>query len=80
MSLTPDQVHQIRTTGLTDTEWERRLRIPAQTIRRARKGKTYTHVPTPPDLIPRRGSGARSRTGLPAKANRRARWQYFRDC
>jgi hypothetical protein len=79
MSLTDAQVTAIRTTGLADTEWERSLRIPAKHIRRARIGQTYTHVPTPPDLIPRRGSGRRG-SAAPVKANRRTRWQYFRDC
>lgn len=57
MTLTDAQVVAIRVSGLTDRHWERKLRIPSATIRRARIGETYTHVPTPPDATPRRGSG-----------------------
>lgn len=80
MSLTDAQVTAIRTAGLTDTEWERRLRVSVKTVRRARTGTTYPHIPTPPDLIPRCGTGVRSQSALPTYANRRVRWQYFRDC
>jgi DNA-binding transcriptional regulator YiaG len=32
-ALTPELVHQIRATGLTDTEWARRLNVAVRTVR-----------------------------------------------
>ncbi len=74
--LTPAQVQQIRTAGLTDTHWARVLRMSVQTIRRARIGDTYRDVPTPPDTTPRDGNGR----GQKPAASRRTRWSYLRDC
>ena len=81
MRLTPAEVTAIRTSGLTDTHWAQRLRTTVKTVRHARIGATYRHIPTPPDLILRQGSGCcRAHiAGLPVKANRRQRWSYFRE-
>ena len=49
-TLTPELVHQIRTTGLSDTHWARRLDVPVRTIRDARIGNTWPHIATPPDI------------------------------
>jgi hypothetical protein len=55
--LTDAQVQQIRTAGLTDTHWSRRLRVQVETIRDARVGRTYKHVATPADVAPRDPTG-----------------------
>jgi hypothetical protein len=76
MSLTDAQVTAIRTERLTDNHWARKLRTTNGTIRRARTGVTYRHVPTPPDTAPREG-------GMPhwqIKAKpARVRRSYFDD-
>lgn len=78
MILTPEQVTAIRTSGFTDTEWERRLRVDVKTIRAARVGRTYSHVPTPPDTAPRDGTGRRTHGGpvraKPARVRRQWSW------
>jgi hypothetical protein len=56
-TLTDDLVTRIRTEGRPDTYWERLLRLSTQTIRNARIGETYRHVPTPPDTKPRVKTG-----------------------
>lgn len=70
MSLTDALVTSIRTCGYTDAYWERKLRIPAATIRRARIGETYTHVQTAPDTTPRDATGCTHaiRAGQPQPA------------
>ena len=78
--LTDAQVTAIRTSGLTDAWWGRRLRLDDNTIRNARTGSTYRHVSTPPDNTPREGTGTTHamRSGLPVKARMaRARRSYF---
>jgi hypothetical protein len=68
--LTSAQVHQIRTTGLTDRWWADKLRVRNATVRRARVGETYLEHPTPPDIAPRDQTGCTFaiRAGLPQKA------------
>lgn len=68
--LTAAQVHLIRTSGYTDSYWGRRLRLSDDTIRRARMGIAYRHVPTPADTQPREGTGSTHavRHGLPQPA------------
>jgi len=68
--LSDAQVTAIRTSGLTDSWWSRTLRISLQTVRDARQGIRYRHVPTPPDIAPRDGTGCTHaiRKGLPQKA------------
>ena len=57
--LTPWLVSQIRLAKLSDAEWERRLKVPARTIREARIGGSWPRVTTPPDI--RRGEKAATR-------------------
>jgi len=79
MSLPDSTVVAIRTAGLTDAYWGRRLRVDDKTIREARIGLTYRHVPTPPDTAPREGTGSTYaiRRGLPQRAVlRKARRQW----
>ena len=77
--LTDDQVTAIRTAGLTDTHWARKLRVNQQTIRAARRGRTYTHVASPPDRAPRDGTGRSQGTyriqAKPARPRRRWIWE-----
>jgi hypothetical protein len=49
------KVHQIRTSGLTDSHHCRLFRVSVATVRDARIGKTWTDHPTPPDMAPRNG-------------------------
>lgn len=51
--MTYAQVHECRTSGLSDAYLGRKWRVDAQTVRDARKGKTYRDHPTPPDTRPR---------------------------
>lgn len=69
-ALTDDQVHQIRTAGLTDRYWADKLRVPNATVRRARRGETHIDHPTAPDIAPRDQTGLTYalRAGLPQKA------------
>ena len=76
MSLTDTQVTAIRSAGLTDTEWARRLKISVGTIRGARIGLTYRHVATPPDVAPRDGNG---RGQKPVAKPARVRRSYLNE-
>lgn len=49
-SMTPEQVHECRTSGLSDAYLARKWRINAHTIRQARRGQTFKDHPTPPDM------------------------------
>lgn len=67
-SLTPEQVHLIRTSGLTDAYWERLLGVTRTCVQKARVGVTWTTHPTPPDMEPRatsRGGGRPQENRLP---------------
>jgi hypothetical protein len=76
-ALTDAVVTEIRTAGKTDTYWSRELGIHVKTIADARRGVTYQHVKTPPDLAARRGT----RHGLKADAlPARIRRSYFDGC
>lgn len=57
IKLADDVVIDIRTANLTDSYWARLLGISAQTVRHARRGKTFQHVGTPPDTKSRQGTG-----------------------
>jgi hypothetical protein len=57
MSLTAYRVHLIRTSGKPDTHWARIWRLHVQTIRAARRGESWSHVQTPPDIKPRSNQG-----------------------
>lgn len=56
-NLTPDRVHLIRVSGLTDAYWARTFGVRRQTVRLARIGETFADHPTPPDLRPRLSPG-----------------------
>ena len=78
--LTDAQVTAIRTSSLTDVYWSTRLRVSPKTVRHARLGLTYPHVPTPPDRAPRDGTGCTHaiRSGLPQVARpARVRRPYY---
>lgn len=70
MKLTEQQVRQIRTSGYTDSYWGRRLRVDDNTVRSARMGLSYRHIPTPSDTAAREGTGSTHaiRQGLPQVA------------
>lgn len=65
--LTEELVGEIRRTvgEVTNTEWARRLGLDKSTIRQARSGKTWRHVPM------RSRAKAAMRTGAPAARGRR---------
>lgn len=52
-----EQVHEIRTAGLTDAYFERLYKVPVRAIRYARIGYTWKSHPTPPDTKPRYPGG-----------------------
>jgi hypothetical protein len=58
-SLTSDQVHEIRTAGLSDAHWERLLGVTRTCVQKARVGVTWVTHPTPPDTVPRAHTGCR---------------------
>jgi hypothetical protein len=58
IKLTPELVREIRTSGLTDAYWMKRLGMTRTSIHSARTGKTWPEVETPPD-IRRRFPGGR---------------------
>jgi hypothetical protein len=58
--LTHEQIHWIRTCGLTDAHMARELGIGYVTVHNARRGITFKDHPTPPDTALRKPSG---RTG-----------------
>ena len=61
--LTHDDVHRIRTSGLSDAHWESLLGVTRTCVQKARVGVTWTTHPTPPDTEPRMtstGKGGRS--------------------
>ena len=63
--LTSEQVHAIRTSGLSDSYWERLLDVTRTCVQKARVGVTWTTHPTPPDTTPRptsNGKGGRPET------------------
>jgi hypothetical protein len=71
VKLTDYHVKQIRTQGLVDSYWGRRLGVDDTTVRHARIGKTYQHVETPPDVAPRDGTGrSRSPKAKPTRIRR----------
>jgi hypothetical protein len=61
--LTPDDVHNIRTAGLTDAYWERVLGVSRTAVNKARLGATWQTHPTPPDTKQR--ASIRNAEGLP---------------
>lgn len=58
-SLTADQVHQIRTGGLSDSHWERLIGVTRTCVQKARVGVTWITHPTPPDTDSRATSNRR---------------------
>lgn len=48
--LTSEQVHECRTSGLSDAHLGRKWRIHSHSVRQARRGETFKDHPTPPDL------------------------------
>ena len=48
-SLTHAQVHEIRTSGLPDSHWERVLGVTRTCVQKARVGVTWMTHQTPPD-------------------------------
>jgi hypothetical protein len=76
-ALSDSTVTEIRTAGKTGTHWSRELGIHVKTIADARRGVTYQHVATSPDLAARRGTGRGLKAdALPARVRR----SYFRGC
>lgn len=61
--LTHDMVHLIRTSGESDTYWERKLGISRTAVNKARLGVTWQKHPTPPDTVPRVTTTPGSRKG-----------------
>lgn len=55
--LTPETVHAIRTSGLTDPHWARVLGVSCNAVRLARVGRTWKSHPTPPDIAARVPTG-----------------------
>lgn len=51
--LTARQVHKVRTAGLTDAYWCKRLGVSYNVVRHARIGRTWRAHKTPPDVRPR---------------------------
>lgn len=51
--LTHEDVHHIRTSGLSDAHWERVLGVTRTCVQKARVGVTWITHPTPPDTRPR---------------------------
>ena len=68
--LTPEQVHECRTSGLSDAYLARKWRVRSHSVRQARIGDTFKDHPTPPDLR-RRFPGGRYSTNQ-ARLERRA--------
>jgi hypothetical protein len=74
--LTPERVHIIRTGGYLDSYLGQIWGVTASTVRRARRGESHRSHPTPPDRIPRDGTGrGKNRIAKPA----RVRGSYFRE-
>lgn len=68
--LTHDDVHRIRTGGLTDSHWEKALGVSRAAVQKARSGTTWPTHPTPPDTAMRttseyRGGGRPQTRRLP---------------
>lgn len=59
-SLDSDKVHNVRTSGLTDSHLARQNGVSVATIRDARVGNTWRDHPTPPDTAPREGGGRKA--------------------
>lgn len=59
-SLDADKVHQVRTSGFTDSHLARQNGVSVATIRDARVGNTWRDHPTPPDTAPREGGGRKA--------------------
>jgi hypothetical protein len=72
--LTPERVHHIRTSGLTDAHLARKYRVLPETVRRARVGLTHPDHPTPPDTAPREGAG---RKASPQARRAKVRRSYY---
>lgn len=74
--LTDDQVHRIRTLGLSDAHWARVLVRSVGVIRAARVGDTYRQVATAPDQKARESGG---RFAGPLARPARQQWNYYRE-
>jgi hypothetical protein len=74
--LTPERVHIARTGRYLDSYLAQLWRISVSTVRRARRGESHRAHSTPPDRIPRDGTG-RGNNRI-AKAAR-VRRSYFRE-
>lgn len=72
-ALTDEQVILTRTARLTDTHWARLWKVTTTTVRFARIGHTYRHIPIPVDRSPRQGGGKLHRLNpkaVPARIRR----------
>ena len=69
--LTPERVHIARTGGYLDTYLAQLWCMTTGAVRRARRGDSHRDHPTPPDRVPRDGTGrGRNRIAKPARERR----------